>query len=276
MTGTHGASGSHAPDTRSRRRLWAFWKPGRRDRHRPARAPRLLTAACTLFLSVTLSAGTKEQPEAPPALARHLRLAGSQLDLRGVPLGERDLATLDHPVFRGVTSALLARSGVSDAGVAYLRLLPLEELDLYRTPITDEALAHLGALPLKRLTLSGTAITGAGLAHLRDTPLETLLLRDTRVTDAALVHLRGVPLRQLDLSYTAVTDEGVRSLSGASHLELLDLSTTAITDGALPLLRELTSLRWLTLFATKVTAEGVAALRRVRPELGVLLEAPTR
>ncbi len=110
----------------------------------------------------------------------------------------------------------LARSRISDAGLAHLRgLAHLSWLNLCDTKITDAGLVHLeGLTTLEGLDLSFTPVTDAGLAHLKGLKgLTELDLSGTRITDAGLTHLKGLSnLAQLRVLRTHVTGAGIQSL----------------------------------------------------------------
>ena len=212
----------------------------------------------------------------PLPLESHLRLQGTQLDLRGATIIDQDLAQLSDPAFAKVSSVLLASTQIGNAGLEYVTHLPLKELDLYRTKISDEGLKHLEGLRLERLTLSGTGVTDAGLEHVKDSPLVLLALRDTAVTAAGLVPLRGLPIRHLDLSYTRVTDVGLGGLRQLRDIETIDLSNTTVTDELLAHLEVLPNLSLVYLAATAVTPREVEKFRAARPEVRVFLDPLTR
>ena len=68
---------------------------------------------------------------------------------------------------------------------------------------------------------------------------------------------------------TDVTDDGLRNLQGLTGVRHLLLSGARITDRGLQQLAPMTELKRLTLEDTATTADGIAALRRVIPGLGV-------
>lgn len=128
---------------------------------------------------------------------------------------------------------------ISDAGLARLKGLPLQELTLDGGDITDTGLAHLAKLPLRRFQLSATTrITDAGLAHLAGMPLQELGLCVTPITGKGFRHFKGLPLRRLDLSATDVKDAELAQLKGLP-ISKLDLSATEVTDAGLANLKGL-------------------------------------
>lgn len=140
-----------------------------------------------------------------------LNLPLTKLDLsharrpRYFPLGLLGLGDEGVAKLRGLPLQSLNLSGnhcVSDIGLAHLRGMPLVDLDLTRvTWLTDGALAILGGLPLTRLSLSRCKRwTHFGLAHLRRAPLKSLDLSGCRqLRDLGLHQLHGMPLTRLRL-----------------------------------------------------------------------------
>ncbi len=126
---------------------------------------------------------------------------------------------------------------ITDAGLACLKELPLQSLDLsFCRNITDAGLAHLEGLPLQKLYLGlCSKITNAGLAYLKSPLLKELdFTYCNKITDTGLAHLSGLPLQSLNLyQCSAITDEGLAHLSGLP-LQSLDLSfCSKITDAGL-------------------------------------------
>ena len=209
-------------------------------------------------------------------LEAHLQLDGTQLDLRGTLVTDDDLAALQGEALRSVRRVLLSATGISDAGLRHLQGLGIVELDLFRTAVTDCGLEQLAGLPLRRLTLSSTATGDAGLAHLAALPLEELRAADTAVSDAGLSHLEALPLRRLDLARTRITDAGLDALAAISTLELIDLSFTRVTGEGLQKLIGLPKLGTIVAHEIPVSDAERAVIRRLRPELQLVTELPTR
>jgi len=208
-------------------------------------------------------------------LAEYLRFGGTQLDLRGLPVTDADLAALSGPAFQKVETILLARTNITHSGLIYLRHLPVRELDLYYTNVTDPGLSYLEGLPLRQLNLSGTAVSDAGLRSLRGL-LEGLVLRATKVTGKGLAQLSGLPLKRLDLSLDRIGDNDLAQLIGLSKLQSLDLSSTLVTDAGLVHLLALANLSEVSLAGTRVTQNGIDHLKAKRPDLKAGIVMPTR
>lgn len=101
--------------------------------------------------------------------------------------------------------------------------------------------------------------------------LESLLLAYSNVTDEQLKEVAKLAdLGDLFLGRTGVTDEGLKHLAPLKNLRCLDLGETAVTDEGLKVLAGFASLRKINLEGAKrVTAGGLAALRKLRPDLKV-------
>lgn len=123
---------------------------------------------------------------------------------RASEVGDAEVALL-APLAEQVTWLKLARTGVTDAGLAPLATLEnLTQLHLELTGIGDEALAHLSGLEkLEYLNLYGTKVTDAGLEHLKNLKnLKRLYLWQTGVTyDAAMKLQEGIEGLEVNLGH---------------------------------------------------------------------------
>jgi hypothetical protein len=209
-------------------------------------------------------------------LRDHLRLAGTQLDLRGTDATDDDLRPLAGDEFRGVTSVLLASTRVGDEGLKHLAKLALIQLDLGRTNVTSTGLEHLARLPIQRLELTGTGVDDRGLAYLRSMPLRMVVLRDTKITGIGLGAFAGDDLKILDLAHTRVGDASLAELQKVKRLQTLILSETAVTDRGLQHIGGILGLRAVDLSGTAVTETAVAGFRRAHPAIEVNTKRPTR
>src|SRR5207302_1944142 len=93
----------------------------------------------------------------------------------------------------------------------FARLNSLESVLLARTGITDIGLAALSSSPkLRKLRVNSTKINGAGIRSISQLQnLECLDLDNTGVDDPAVTYLVGFRnLRELYLSATRITDNG--------------------------------------------------------------------
>jgi hypothetical protein len=209
-------------------------------------------------------------------LQAHLRLDGTQLDLRGTDVSDSDLAGLQTEAMAPVRTVLLASTAISDQGLSHLRGLQVEELDLFRTSVSNEGMAHLAGLPLRRLTLTGTAIDDDGLAKLADLPLVHLRLANTTVGDAGLEHLSRMRLMRLDLARTRLTDDGLEALLTIQSLQMIDVSFTDTTGEGLKKLAALPALNTLVAIEIPISDAQRAFIMEARPGLMLLTDMPTR
>jgi hypothetical protein len=107
-------------------------------------------------------------------------------------VGDRELAGLGA-IAPNVTQLNLARTKVTDAGLAILRKMPrLTRLELQGTAVTDRGIAQLTHSPeLRTVNLYGTAITDAALESLASLEkLESLYVWQTAVTPRGLAAFR--------------------------------------------------------------------------------------
>lgn len=75
----------------------------------------------------------------------------------------------------------------------------------------------------------------------------------------------------LFLDSTAITSAGVNKLAELRHLRVLYLDKTKIDNAALIPLAKVASLRQLSLKETEVTVDGIAAFRKRRPDVKLVL-----
>jgi hypothetical protein len=203
------------------------------------------------------------------------------LDLSGVRLTESDLAAIAGRT--RLKRLHLSDSTISDDDLARLAgLTELRYADLsatlqnppFKPRITDAGLEHVARWKnLSTLSLHGNPITDEGIKHLWYLPnLRSLQLGGTRVTGKTLGRIRSLTWLRLDA--TPIRDEDLRHLARLNRLEELYLYMTDISDAGLRYLTGLTNLRSLSLQGTQVTREGVAALKRVLPELSIGVDFP--
>jgi hypothetical protein len=196
--------------------------------------------------------------------------------LEFLSIADRDLgdAALEAlPPLPALKRMALTGWSVTDAGLAQLaRQKSLSMLMLSNTSIGDDGLAHLAKIKtLSVLHLSNTRITDAGLRHLADLPnLQALDLQSTQVRGPGLRHIAPFVEDWLILKRTTIDDAALRELKGAERLLCLDLEDTAITDAGLVHLYDLPKLNLICLDGTQVTAQGIAALNKAMPTLGVV------
>jgi Leucine-rich repeat (LRR) protein len=172
---------------------------------------------------------------------------------------------------------------VADETAAAAASLPeLESLDIADTIVGDVGFEALALAPqLKELAAGNIRISDIGYQSLRQlTGLVTLdwsggrQLRPPSLKEdaiAAMASLSG--LRVLKLGHNRFPSASLALLRKMPKVERLGLEFCSdIGDDAIPHLAAWKSLRWVDLHGTKVTAEGVAALRKQRPDCTVLWE----
>lgn len=178
--------------------------------------------------------------------------------------------------------------GISDAACSVLARMPqLRALNLAKTGfeprrVSDAGLAELTKLKrLEMLNLSGNAMRDDGLKHLQSLPhLTDLNLSRVWITDAGLSHLAGVrSLRRLVLLFSEgfagpiVTNSGVKTLTSLEHLTELNLVDARVTDAAVDDLVALPNLTQLTITGSRISADGIARLRKAKPDCSVIAGA---
>jgi Leucine Rich repeat len=134
--------------------------------------------------------------------------------------------------------------GVTDAGLAQLKLGKLKRLNVTASNITDAGLRLLkDSAELSELWASECDISDDGLEQLKTlTRIYWLKLDRTKVTDAGLANLNGMTkLRWLSLNACkGVGDAGLVHLGGHKELLHLEVSSTAVTqEGGTKLQRKL-------------------------------------
>ncbi len=72
---------------------------------------------------------------------------------------------------------------------------------------------------------------------------------------------------EVDLTGTPVEDQDLACLKHIAKLKNLDLQGTRITDNAIPHLQAIETLELITLQRTEITAQGVATLKKSRPNV---------
>ena len=207
---------------------------------------------------------------------RGIASLGGLKSLEYMSIADRDLgdAALEAlPPLPALKRLALNGWNITDAGLAHLaRQHSLSMLMLSNTSIGDEGLAHLAKLEsLTTLHISNTRITDAGLRHLARLPnLRALDLQSTEVRGPGLRHIATLVEDWLILKRTRIDDAALRELKGAERLLCLDLEDTAITDAGLVHLHGLPNLSLISLDGTQVTAQGLAALNKAMPTLGIV------
>jgi Leucine-rich repeat (LRR) protein len=165
------------------------------------------------------------------------------LRLGGYQVNDDTLAVLVKMRLPSLTSLTIDEAAVTDAGLARIAVLPLEDLSISRCySITDDGFrAFADMAGLRQLSVRGIPLTGAGLARLgAKDKLAVLRLNETGINDAALEHLRGLKnLARLELRQTQISDAAVDLLGGLKRLKVLDVGQTEISDAGAKRLAEL-------------------------------------
>jgi len=177
---------------------------------------------------------------------------------------------------------------IADNTVAAAAALPqLEALDISYTDALDNGLDALATAPkLKELSIGGLRITEAAFQSIRQIAgLERLDLGGGKFTgggqrsgltldDTVLRAIASLQeLRELELGYAKFPSRGLAILKTLPKLERLNLENCSrIDDDAVAQLASWKSLRWVDLNGTRVSQEGVAQLRKQRPDCQVLWE----
>ena len=100
--------------------------------------------------------------------------------------------------------------------------------------------------------------------------VEELYLGGSDITDDDVTRLAGLKrLTWLELSDTRVTNGAVELAAGFLRLRTLMLFGTAVDDGCVPVLERMRGLRTVGLDDTLVSGDGLARLRRSRPDLEI-------
>jgi len=170
-----------------------------------------------------------------PRLIFFVRKAGINLKvlrLSGYQTTDATLAIIGR--LGRLNGLTIEEAAITDAGLARLAGLPLDEINLSRCySITDEGLRHLkGFANLRQLGIRGIPLSGSGLKYLGGSDkLVRLKLSEMGLKDAALEPLRGLKnLARLELRQTQITDAALEIIGGMKKLEYLDIAQTGVSD----------------------------------------------
>jgi len=164
---------------------------------------------------------------------------------------------------------------------AIAQISSLRNLDLAVSTFPDlDALSELNSLQeLRRVDLSRTAardVLSLNPNWLRR--IESLHLRSAGLVDDDLKSLanRFPNLRILDLSRNRITDDALPWILKCGTLEELSLARTGVSVEGILQLGSLSNLRRLDLRGMAITEKQLAALKKERPQLRILLDSPER
>jgi Leucine-rich repeat (LRR) protein len=222
-----------------------------------------------------------------------------RLNLRGTRVTSRVFEAISH--FRELHTLDVSYTQIDDTGVELLAELPrLERLAIGGTRIGVVALSSLKLFPaLRHLDVSGMQRVDSGhwgltlnfpvlgelgsLENLVSLNVSGAVLNDIgadkpglkeeqRQTLDGLEKLAALRnLEVLDLSRTPVNAAGVDAIRGLGKLRELRLALAKnIDDAAIPILEKWQSLQVVTLEGTRVSPDGIARLRKARPDLKLM------
>ncbi len=203
------------------------------------------------------------------------RLANAS-QLQEIVLGDTNVTAAGLGALRGLASLRLLSivdPQLEDAALEVLPSMPsLNWLSLKGWGITDAGLVNLARYQsLTTVSLANTAVSDAGLEHLSElSNLRALDLEGTNIRGPGLRHIAPLVDDWLSLKDTAADDAALAELKTAQHLQCLNLEDTAITDAGLVHLYGLPKLNLICLEGTQVTRQGIAALNKAMPQLGIV------
>lgn len=193
------------------------------------------------------------QDPAEESAARWILEHGGQVQVlvdEIVPFDVNQLADLPSDPYTVHRISLAGNDSIADSDLTVLH--PLRHL-------------HSIRLDLKNLTNSG-------FAFLAENPeLQEVFVNGTGLTDKGLENFAGLKqLRVLHMNDTKVTGMGVMlSLSSCTKLENVEMHRTGVDDVSLLSVIKLKGLRNLGLSGTKITPEGIAEVKKVKPDLNI-------
>jgi internalin A len=229
-----------------------------------------------------------------------------RLDLSRTRISDQGLAYLrSAPDLREVNLSYAEKIG-DPAHAIVKHWKQLRRLNLRGTVIADETARSLAALPhLESLDIAETIVGDFGLEALTLAPeLKELAIGNIRISELGYQSLRQFAnLQHLDLSggrhrgATTVTEQGVQAIASLQDLRVLKLGHVRFPPKSMPALKDLSnleelglefspdvgddviphlvswqSLRLVDLHGTKVSADGIAELRKQRPDCKFLWE----
>jgi hypothetical protein len=228
------------------------------------------------------------------------------LDLSQTRISDQGLAYLKTAAnLRDVNLAYAERIG-DPAHAVVKTWKKLHRLNLRGTVIADETAASAASLPeLEVLDIADTLVGDVGMEALAVAPkLRELSIGNIRMSEAGFQSLRQfTTLSTLDVSgkrhggASNITPNAIEAIASLKQLKVLKLGHTSfplksfavlarmpaierlglefcpeINDESIPYFVGWKSLRWVDLHGTKITGEGLASLRKQRPDLQVLWE----
>jgi internalin A len=196
------------------------------------------------------------------------------LGLKGVQASDENLKTLqglDH-----LQELTLGGKGYTGAGLRGLK--GLRTLEVSGADLTDAGLLEaLSTLKdLEKLSIFGK-LTGECLQGVRDSvKLQELSVWSDNFKDSWLQQIAGLKgLRKVSLTGKGITDAGVKALKDLPDLRTLSLSFSNVTDAALKDIQEMKVLEKVTSYSNQTTPDGVARLKKARPNLKIVTYGTT-
>lgn len=180
----------------------------------------------------------------------------------GQRLGDEDLDRLLE--YRNIIKGLsLAKSGVTDKGVAIISSLDLHSINLELLYIGDEAGKSIAKMKnLEYLTLNNTEFGDKGLAYLDNPDLVYIKLDFCkRITDKGLgiIARKWPDLVALDVSETSTTAEGMAELAKLHSLKSLNANSCAIPDSLVDALKQ-SGVKEVSIMNAKISSSSLQKL----------------
>lgn len=178
------------------------------------------------------------------------------------------------PELRHLELSLLTEEPISLKGIE--NLATLNSLEIHSQKLKGANLAPIGQLlRLERLSLSAVNFSEADLAMFSSLKqLEQLSLFRCDLPSTGTEQLSQLSnLRRVDLNRVPLTDTMVADIAEMPKLSHLYVQDAPLTDACLRSLAQSASLKMVRLSGTEVTSEGVAWLRKERPDLNFSVSA---
>lgn len=189
------------------------------------------------------------------------------------------------------------RNKITDSGLAYLKDIPLRELNLSGTAVGNGGMVFLAKLPLRKLILSYTKVGNDGLANLSTTRIDDLRLVSSNITGEGLKHIQkmqfltrlhagknhigseGRPyfksltsLKSLDLENAGLTDADIKEIATLTNLDNLSLNNNDLSAKSLQYLSKLPHLKLLRIAYSHIPEKAIAAYKRNHPTVDVTIK----
>lgn len=161
------------------------------------------------------------------------------------------------------------------AAKAISQLQRMDFLGLEGTHVNDAGCVWLAKLPLlKQLEFGNNSITAGGIRNLSKLPsLERLNVHSCHLNNDSLPYFsKFAKLNHLSLSWNGFDDAGLAAFAASQpKIEWVEMrGCWAITDAGIASLCSIKKLKKLDLRDTKMTSEGLAALKKARPDIKLM------